>query len=184
MNDPYKILGVTRGADPAVIQAAYRALAKKYHPDVGGNDPVATAKFREVRAAWEVLRDQDRRAAYDRPYADAATTGKTGQPASDRPGTPQSAAEASTQDTHENHRPTGKSTGSAPSVMERLQYGAAALLVFGVGGFASALIVLCIVVIIATAAIETFTSSKQAAYPLTRETNDFLGQLAKTPPPK
>lgn len=62
--DPYKTLQVDAEADPEVIRAAYRRLALKYHPD-GGADPQRGRRMAELNAAWEVLRDPTRRAAYD-----------------------------------------------------------------------------------------------------------------------
>ena len=61
MNDLYEVLQVHRRAEPEVIQAAYRALARKYHPDFGGEPSRMTA----LNDAWGVLGDQARRAAYD-----------------------------------------------------------------------------------------------------------------------
>src|ERR1700686_318324 len=62
--DYYEILGVTRGADADEVKRAYRKLARKYHPDVS-KEKNAEDKFKEVQEAYEVLRDQDKRAAYD-----------------------------------------------------------------------------------------------------------------------
>ena len=62
--DPYKTLQVDREADPEVIRAAYRRLALKYHPD-GDAGPGSGRRMAELNAAWEVLRDAGRRAAYD-----------------------------------------------------------------------------------------------------------------------
>ena len=64
-NDYYKILGVEKTADPQKIKEAYRALAKKYHPDVNPGDAEAEAKFKEVAEAYEVLSDSTKRANYD-----------------------------------------------------------------------------------------------------------------------
>jgi DnaJ-class molecular chaperone len=63
--DYYKVLGVGKGADEKEIKAAYRKLARKYHPDVNPNDPKAEAKFKEVSEAYEVLRDPEKRKKYD-----------------------------------------------------------------------------------------------------------------------
>jgi len=63
--DPYAVLGVARDADAAAIKKAYRALAQKYHPDRNANDPSAEERFKEVSAAYAVLSDEKRRAAYD-----------------------------------------------------------------------------------------------------------------------
>jgi curved DNA-binding protein len=62
--DYYEILGVTRGADADEVKRAYRKLARKYHPDVS-KEKNAEDKFKEVQEAYEVLRDPDKRAAYD-----------------------------------------------------------------------------------------------------------------------
>ena len=64
-NDYYGILGVDRGADEKSIKAAYRKLARKYHPDLNPGDKGAEAKFKEVNAAYEVLSDPEKRAKYD-----------------------------------------------------------------------------------------------------------------------
>lgn len=61
MNDPYEVLQVHRRAEPEVIRAAYRALARRYHPDFGG-DP---ARMVAITQAWAVLGNSERRAAYD-----------------------------------------------------------------------------------------------------------------------
>jgi len=63
--DYYKILGVARNATPEQIKAAYRKLARKYHPDVS-KEPQAEARFKEVNEAYEVLKDPEKRKAYDR----------------------------------------------------------------------------------------------------------------------
>ena len=62
--DPYKVLQVDSEAEDEVIQAAYRRLAQKYHPDVASG-PEAAARMAGINAAWEVLRDPARRAAHD-----------------------------------------------------------------------------------------------------------------------
>jgi curved DNA-binding protein len=62
--DYYEILGVTRGADADEVKRAYRKLARKYHPDVS-KEKNAEDKFKEVQEAYEVLRDSEKRAAYD-----------------------------------------------------------------------------------------------------------------------
>jgi curved DNA-binding protein len=62
--DHYKTLGVPRDAAPETIKAAYRRLARKYHPDVSG-EPLAELRFKEVGEAYKVLKDPATRAAYD-----------------------------------------------------------------------------------------------------------------------
>jgi curved DNA-binding protein len=62
--DYYEILGLTRSADAGEIKRAYRKLARKFHPDVS-KEKNAEDKFKEVQEAYEVLRDADKRAAYD-----------------------------------------------------------------------------------------------------------------------
>jgi len=68
--DYYKILGVSSDADAKEIKAAYRKLARKYHPDVNPEEG-AEDKFKEVAEAYEVLKDQQKRAEFDelRQYA-------------------------------------------------------------------------------------------------------------------
>lgn len=64
--DPYKTLGVTRQADADEIRKAYRALAKKYHPDRNPDDKEAEDKFKEASGAFDILGDKDKKAKFDR----------------------------------------------------------------------------------------------------------------------
>jgi molecular chaperone DnaJ len=64
--DYYEVLGVSRGASEADIKKAYRRLARKLHPDVNPGDKAAQKRFQEVQEAYEVLRDAEKRRAYDR----------------------------------------------------------------------------------------------------------------------
>ncbi|MEN8133667.1 MAG: DnaJ domain-containing protein, partial [Pseudomonadota bacterium] len=63
--DYYQTLGVQRNASQAALKKAYRRLARKYHPDVS-KAADAEARFKEVGEAYEVLKDAEKRAAYDR----------------------------------------------------------------------------------------------------------------------
>src|SRR5271163_1699601 len=62
--DYYEILGLTRNADADEVKRAYRKLARKFHPDVS-KEKNAEEKFKQVQEAYEVLRDAEKRAAYD-----------------------------------------------------------------------------------------------------------------------
>lgn len=63
--DYYEVLGVARNADEPEIKKAYRRLAMKYHPDRNPGDSVAEEKFKEVKEAYEVLTDTQKRSLYD-----------------------------------------------------------------------------------------------------------------------
>jgi len=78
MRDYYEILGVERGADADAIKRAYRKLALEYHPDRNQGSAEAEEKFKELTEAYEVLRDGDKRAAYDR-FGHAGVKGGAGQ---------------------------------------------------------------------------------------------------------
>lgn len=73
--DYYEILGVPRDASEKEIKAAYRRLARKYHPDVNPGDAGAEERFKEVAEAFAVLSDADKRAKYDRGGHEAFGTG-------------------------------------------------------------------------------------------------------------
>lgn len=85
--DHYATLQVAPTAEPAVIAAAYRALARRYHPDVAG--AAGEEAMRRINAAWEVLGDPERRADYDRRRAAAGAPASahptTASPGSDGP---------------------------------------------------------------------------------------------------
>jgi curved DNA-binding protein CbpA len=66
--DPYRLLGVHRQASASDINRAYRRAARATHPDASPGDPSASDRFQAVNAAYETLRDPDRRAAYDRTH--------------------------------------------------------------------------------------------------------------------
>ncbi|MEJ2504545.1 MAG: DnaJ domain-containing protein, partial [Gemmatimonadota bacterium] len=66
MRDYYEILDVGRDADADTIKKADRKLALKYHPDRNGGAKDAEEKFKEATEAYEVLRDPEKRAAYNR----------------------------------------------------------------------------------------------------------------------
>src|SRR6476659_6017813 len=86
--DYYDLLGVPRGADDAAIKAAYRKLAKEHHPDRHNGCSDKEAHFKAINEAYDVLKDPQKRAAYDRfgraafqngggqaPFGDAGFTG-------------------------------------------------------------------------------------------------------------
>ena len=69
--DPYKTLGVARGASEDEIKKAYRALAKQLHPDRNKDNPKATERFGQVTQAYDLLTDKEKRARFDRGEIDA-----------------------------------------------------------------------------------------------------------------
>ena len=79
--DYYAIMGVQRDATPDQVKQAYRKLARKYHPDVS-KEKNAEARFKEVGEAYEVLRDPQKRAAYDQ-LGKGPTPGESFQPPPD-----------------------------------------------------------------------------------------------------
>lgn len=64
--DYYELLGVGRDADDKGLKVAFRKLAMRYHPDKNPGDAASEAKFKEINEAYEMLRDPQKRAAYDR----------------------------------------------------------------------------------------------------------------------
>jgi hypothetical protein len=96
--DPYRVLDIDRMASQDAIREAYRALARRLHPDVA-SDPETHDRMVRVNAAWELLGDADRRAAWDH--------------ANGRPMSPRDARTATEDGTHTpttgNHEPAGRS---------------------------------------------------------------------------
>lgn len=75
--NPYEVLGVARDATDTDIKKAYHKLVMKYHPDKNPGDKSAEEKFKEVNNAFDILKDPQKRAAYDR-FGDAAFAGGNG----------------------------------------------------------------------------------------------------------
>ncbi len=76
--DYYEILGVSKTASADEMKKAYRKLAMKHHPDKNPNDKAAEEKFKEISHAYDVLSDEQKRAAYDRYGHDAFNQGGMG----------------------------------------------------------------------------------------------------------
>ncbi|HEX3808421.1 MAG TPA: DnaJ C-terminal domain-containing protein [Rhizomicrobium sp.] len=72
MRDPYEILGVKKNASDADIKKAFRALAKKNHPDTHGGDEAAKRRFQEISGAYDVVGDKEKRGKFDRGEIDAS----------------------------------------------------------------------------------------------------------------
>lgn len=82
--DYYEILGVTKSANGDEIKKSFRKLAMQYHPDRNPGDKEAETKFKEINEAYEVLKDEQKRAAYDRyghqAFANGMGAGAGGDP--------------------------------------------------------------------------------------------------------
>ena len=83
--DYYDVLGVSRGASAEELKRAYRKLAMKYHPDRNPGDATAEQRFKEANEAYDVLKDDQKRAAYDR-FGHAAFEGGMGGPGAGQAG--------------------------------------------------------------------------------------------------
>ncbi len=111
--DPYKVLQVDSEAEDEVIQAAYRRLAQKYHPDVAtGPDPAV--RMAAINAAWEVLRDPSRRAAHDLARRVAARASERQPSAGHETGTAAGPTRPSAPRPSSPPRATGKPAGDVP----------------------------------------------------------------------
>jgi DnaJ-class molecular chaperone len=71
-DDPYKVLGLDKGASDDDIRRAFRKRAKELHPDLHPNDAAAAEQFKKVSAAYEIIGDPEKRAKYDRGEIDAS----------------------------------------------------------------------------------------------------------------
>jgi molecular chaperone DnaJ len=79
MKDPYQVLGIARGATEADIKGAFRKLGREHHPDRNPGDELAIQRFKEINAAYQILSDPQKRAAFDR-FGAAGLGGGGGSP--------------------------------------------------------------------------------------------------------
>ena len=75
--DYYEVLGIRKGASPEEIKKAFRAKAKQLHPDRNSDNTNAESQFKEANEAYDILKDGEKKAAYDR-YGHAAFEGGMG----------------------------------------------------------------------------------------------------------
>lgn len=75
--DYYEVLGINKAASQEEIKKAFRTKAKELHPDRNSDNPNAEAQFKEANEAYDILKDEEKKAAYDR-YGHAAFEGGMG----------------------------------------------------------------------------------------------------------
>ena len=99
--DPYKVLGLSRGASQEDIRKAHRKLVRQYHPDANPEDPRAEERFKDIQQAYEVLSNEKKRREYD----EGLRTSPRGSS-----GSPRSRESASRPRTRAGGRPAGGTT--------------------------------------------------------------------------
>ena len=72
MDDPYKILGISKTASADEVKKAYRKLAKQHHPDLNPGNNQSASRFKDISSAYDLLSDADKRARFDRGEIDAS----------------------------------------------------------------------------------------------------------------